>query len=133
MKKTRSLLVSCALLGLVLAAGPLRAQDAAHGVAMNAGDMKFVAFPGLPTCSQGAVVSGDPSKGPSFIYAKMKPGCVFPWHWHTPTETLMFVSGEGRAEMKDGKPVMLRAGAFAVMPSKHVHRLTCPKGCTLLK
>ena len=33
-------------------------------------------------------------------------------------------------EMKDGKPVTLRAGGFALMPSKHVHRFSCVKSCT---
>jgi hypothetical protein len=33
--------------------------------------------------------------------------------------------------MIDGKPVVLRPGGFALMPSRHVHRFTCTKSCTL--
>jgi quercetin dioxygenase-like cupin family protein len=87
--------------------------------------------PPFPTCATAEVQSGDPSKAPSVIYSKAATGCVFPWHWHTPSEHLMIVSGEARVEMKDAAPVTLRAGGFALMPSKHVHQFTCIKTCTL--
>jgi len=41
----------------------------------------------------------------------------------------MLVSGAARVEMKDRKPVTLRAGGFAMMPSRHVHQLRCEKDC----
>lgn len=104
---------------------------AAGNAGQNVVEMEFVAIPGTPTCASGAVASGDPGKGPSFIMAKMAAGCVFPWHWHTPNEHLMIVSGTAMAEMKDGKAVRLEAGAFALMPSKHVHRFSCTTACSL--
>ena len=79
------------------------AQDVSHA-GQNMADMKFVQFPGMPACSTGSVQSGDPSKGPSVILAKVATGCTFPWHWHTPNEHLMFVSGLATVQMKDGKP-----------------------------
>ena len=120
-----------ALLLIASLPGVSRAQDAAHPAAQNISDMKFVHFPGLPACSTGSVQNGDPAKGPSIIVARVKSGCTFPWHWHTPAEHLMMVAGVARAEMKDGKPVTLRAGAFALMPTHHVHRFTCISSCTL--
>lgn len=97
----------------------------------NIAEMKFVPVPGLPTCAPGSVQSGDPTKGPSIILAKVATGCLIPWHWHTPNEHLMLVSGVARLEMKDGKPFTLRAGAFAMMPSRHVHQFLCEKACLL--
>jgi quercetin dioxygenase-like cupin family protein len=127
LRRTRTLLATA-----VLAAATASALDTpAAGVARNASEMTFVSFPGMPTCSTGAVQSGDPATGPSIIYAKMAAGCVFPWHWHTPTETLMIVTGTAHAQMRDGSPVVLRAGGFAVMPSKHVHQFRCSTACTL--
>lgn len=103
-----------------------RAQGAAGQAAgMNMAEMKFAPVPNMPTCSTGSVQSGDPTKGPSIILAKAAPGCSIPWHWHTPNENLMMVSGEGHLEMKDGKPLALRAGGFAMMPSRHVHQFRC--------
>jgi quercetin dioxygenase-like cupin family protein len=94
-------------------------------------EMKFVSFPGLPTCVSGSVQSGDPAQGPSIILAKAAAGCAFPWHWHTPTEQLMMVSGTARAEMKDAGTVTLNAGGFAMMPAHHVHRFQCTTACAL--
>ena len=120
------------LLLAVVAAAPLFAQEPA-AVSLNASEMKFINFPVLPSCATGAVVSGDPGKGGSVIFSKVQPGCVFPWHWHTPNESVMIVSGAARVEMKDGKAVTLKAGGFSLLPSKHVHQFTCvkPNPCSL--
>jgi mannose-6-phosphate isomerase-like protein (cupin superfamily) len=112
-------------------AGFAQSAAPAHGAATNVSDMKFVSFPGMPTCASGSVQNGDPSQGGSIIFARMAAGCVFPWHWHTPNEHLMIVSGVAQAEMKGEKPVTLRSGAFALMPSKHAHQFRCDTACTL--
>ena len=112
-------------------AAPARAEDAPHSAGQNVAEMKFVEFPGLPPCTTGAVLNGDPGKGSSIILAKVKSGCVIPWHWHTPNEHLMLVSGSARAEMKDGPSITLKAGGFALMPTKHVHRFTCTSSCLM--
>jgi quercetin dioxygenase-like cupin family protein len=111
--------------------GSVLAQGAAgQGTVVNIAEMKFVAFPGLPTCATGAVQSGDPAKGPAIIVSKTAAGCAIPWHWHTPTEHLMMVSGVAHLEMKDAKPAILRAGGFAMMPSHHVHQFRCTEACS---
>jgi len=97
----------------------------------NVTEMKFAALPGLPTCATGSVQNGDPAKGSSIILGKMQAGCSIPWHWHTPGEHLMMVSGVARVEMKDGKPLILKTGGFAMMPSHHVHQFHCEQDCML--
>lgn len=114
---------------LVAVAGMARAQETHTG--QNAADMKFVNFPGLPTCMKGAVVDGDPTKGPSIILAKGTAGCLVPWHWHTPIEHLMIVSGTVRMDMKDAKSVTLHAGGFGLVPSHHAHQALCVTACTM--
>ncbi len=54
---------------------------------------KFTNFPGVPECMMGAVQEGDPSKGNAVLLLKAQTGCMAPWHWHTPSEQLMMVSG----------------------------------------
>jgi quercetin dioxygenase-like cupin family protein len=115
----------------VLALALSGAAAAEEPAVRNPREMQMVPFPGMPTCAVGSVQSGDPSKGPSIIYSTAKPGCIFPWHWHTPTEHVMMVSGTGHVEMKDGKPADLKPGGFALMPSKHVHQFTCKTNCSL--
>jgi quercetin dioxygenase-like cupin family protein len=105
------------------------AQD--MGVLRKMSDNTFAAVPGLPSCMTNAVQMGDPSKGPSVILAKGAAGCLIPWHWHTPTEQVMVVSGSVKLEMKDGKSAVLGPGGYAMMPSKHVHQATCTSACTM--
>jgi quercetin dioxygenase-like cupin family protein len=100
-----------------------------HAVGENIAETQFSAFPGLPSCTPGSVKSGDPAKGPSIILAKADTGCTVPWHWHSPNEHLMMVKGVARLDMKSGKPITLRAGGYAMLPGKHVHRFVCTSSC----
>jgi mannose-6-phosphate isomerase-like protein (cupin superfamily) len=120
-------------LSLILtAAGYAQGQEMTQQAAgRNVTAMKLTTIPGLPTCVKGSVENGDPTKGPSIIFAEIPTGCQIPWHWHTPNEHLMIVSGAARVEMKDGAPVTLEAGGFALMPSQHVHQFRCERACQL--
>ena len=100
-----------------------------HAVGQNLTEVQFSAFPGLPSCTPGSVKSGDPAKGPSIILAKADTGCTVPWHWHSPSEHLMMVKGVARLDMKNGKPITLRAGGYAMLPAKHVHQFVCTSSC----
>jgi quercetin dioxygenase-like cupin family protein len=104
-------------------------QMPSQGPGQNVEDMKFGLIPGLPTCATVSVQNGDPSKGASILLGKLTSGCSIPWHWHTPNEHLMLVKGVARVEMKDGKPMTLKEGGFALMPSRHVHQFLCETTC----
>jgi quercetin dioxygenase-like cupin family protein len=95
----------------------------------NVSDMKFVAFPNVPTCFTGAVEHGDPSSGPSTFLVKGTRGCEVPMHFHTPTEQVVMVSGTARMEMKGDQPRIMKAGAFATTPPRHPHHFTCTSAC----
>jgi mannose-6-phosphate isomerase-like protein (cupin superfamily) len=97
----------------------------------NTPEMKFITIPGLPTCAHGSVQNGDPTKEPSFLYVKTTANCSIPWHWHTPNEHLMMVTGSAHISMKGGKPMTLRPGGFLRLPSHHVHQFHCEKPCSL--
>lgn len=90
-----------------------------------AANAKYGAIPNAPECFTVAVERGDPTKGPSVILAKFTPGCVAPFHWHTPSETAMVVSGSLEIQMKDDKTLVTHHGDFAYLPAHHVHRATC--------
>lgn len=132
MSKSRWYAAGPGLGAILLVLGTARAQPAADQAgAHNMSEMKFGPIAGLPTCAQVAIQSGDPTQGAFVALAKLKTGCATPWHWHTAGEQLMLVEGTGRVQMKDqGKPVALRAGGFAMMPSRHVHEFRCTETCT---
>lgn len=94
----------------------------------NVAAMKLTTIPPLPTCARGSVQNGDPSAGPSIIFARINAGCVIPWHWHNPNESVMIVSGTARMEMRTGKPLILTSGGFAMVASHHEHQFTCQTG-----
>jgi len=105
---------------------------AAHPGAKNSSDMKFATVPGVPTCLQGSVQTGDPMNSAFILYAKANPGCAVPPHWHTANEHLMIVKGTARIALRSqdqGKPTDLQPGGFALLPSKHVHQLKCDGAC----
>ena len=97
----------------------------------NVTEMKMTTIPGLPTCALGSVQSGNPTNAASIIFAKLPAGCSIPWHWHTPTEHVMIVSGVVRMDMKDAKSLTLRTGGFVTLPSHHVHQARCPQACSI--
>jgi len=101
------------------------------GVLRKMAENKLEPMAGLPQCVTMAVESGDPSKGASVIVFKGTAGCLIPWHWHTPTEHVMIVTGSAKVEMKDGgKTAVLGPGGYAMMPSKHVHQFGCTSACS---
>jgi quercetin dioxygenase-like cupin family protein len=116
----------------LLVAVQLYAQEGAQPAYAAAATAKFSAFPGVPECAMGAVAQGDPAKGNAVILLKTKTGCLIPWHWHTPSERLIMVSGRAKVEMKDGTPATLRAGDFLNLESKHVHQFTCLAAACML-
>ena len=120
-----------ALLAPLSISTAVQAQVMGAKSGQNVTEMTFTNIPGLPTCTVGSVQNGDPAKGPSIVFAKIDAGCVIPWHWHTPSEHLMMVSGVARIEMKDGKPLTLESGGYALMPSRHVHQFRCERACSL--
>jgi quercetin dioxygenase-like cupin family protein len=82
------------------------------------------ANPALPSCGVGTVKDGNPSAGPSVIEINFKAGCVIPWHWHTPNERVVVVSGSAKAEMKGMASRLLKRGDFILLSAKQIHQFT---------
>jgi quercetin dioxygenase-like cupin family protein len=94
-------------------------------IVATAASAKFGSIPNAPECFTVAVERGDPGTGPSVILANFAAGCVAPFHWHTPSETVMAVSGSLELQMKGDKAFVAHHGDFVYMPGHHVHRATC--------
>src|SRR5437660_12928017 len=81
------------------------AQGDAKPIVQNAVPGRFQKIPNLPDCITAAVERGDPTKGASVLIVKGTSGCTTPWHFHTPNEPLMTISGAGWATMNDNQAV----------------------------
>jgi quercetin dioxygenase-like cupin family protein len=115
-------LMTAMLTGAPCAAGQAVEQTPATNLMSAA---KFAPLPIAPQCFTIAVERGNPAAGPSVILAKFAPGCVAPYHWHTPSETAMMVSGSLELQMKGDKASVAHHGDFVYLPPHHVHRATC--------
>jgi quercetin dioxygenase-like cupin family protein len=116
------------LLGAVgiIGAAHLAAQGTEEKpIVAPAATAKFGTIPNAPECFTVAVERGDPTKGPSVILARFAPGCVAPFHWHTPSETAMVVSGSLQIQMKGDSALVAHRSDFVYFPAHHVHRATC--------
>ncbi len=129
--RNRLLFMGMCLAVIFLVSGVASAQEMVGQAGTNMAAMKFMTVPPVPTCARAAVASGDPTKGASVLLLKATPGCVIPWHWHTPNEYVMVVSGAASLQMKDDKAVTLTSGAFALMPSHHAHHFKCLRACSI--
>lgn len=111
---------------LFLTVLPAAAQESPEAAVVAKGmSAKFAAVPGVPDCTTLAVLKGDPGKGPSVVEMKFTPGCVVPWHWHTPSESAVPLAGLLEISMKGEKPVLLTNGDYGYLPSKHIHQAKC--------
>jgi quercetin dioxygenase-like cupin family protein len=120
-----SFLLPLSVAAVLAGTSPTSAQSQEQPLVHLAKNAKFGAAPNAPACFTIAVERGDPGAGPSVLLARFAPACAAPFHWHTPSETAMMVSGSLQIQMKGDKPVIARRGDFAYLPSRHVHRATC--------
>ena len=120
------------LLRVAAAVGaPAPADGAAAGqvIAVNPQTLKFTAIPGMASCASAATLRGDPRTGPAWVLLKLASGCRVPWHWHTASEDLLVINGRGTLAMKGGKPLQFVPGAYASLPSHHLHQASCTRSC----
>ena len=130
MLESRWLAFACTALLVSVTVGAGAAQEhEGHAISQSPAESEFVPVPGIPPCSTAAVQSGDPATGASILLAKAETGCIIPWHWHSPFEHLLMVSGTARVDTRSGEPITLRAGGYAQLPPKHVHRFSCTETC----
>jgi mannose-6-phosphate isomerase-like protein (cupin superfamily) len=122
------------MLGVAVGVGesvPSHADDTAEMITLNPETLKFTPIPHMPGCASAAILRGNPRSGPAWVFLKLASGCRVPWHWHTANETLVVISGRGTLAMKDGPPLRFASGAYASLPSRHVHQASCARGCLL--
>ena len=122
---------TCGALAVLGAAGPVHAADAEQMMAMTPQTLKFAPIPNMPSCATAAIVRGNPRSGPAWVLLKLATGCRVPRHWHTANEDLVVISGRGVLAMDDGAPLQFVPGAYAALPSHHVHQASCYRSCLL--
>ena len=80
-------------------------------------DVKFEHLPFLPDCLMIHSEHGDPATGPSHILSRMTPGCVIPWHWHSPNEYMLIVSGAYENQPRGEAAFIMHSGDYRLITS----------------
>lgn len=123
------------MVALVIAAflcgSPTRAEDADEMLVLKTDALEFAPIPDMPFCATAATVRGNPVLGAFWAYLKLRSGCRVPRHWHSANETLIVISGRGSIAMKDGPTLPFVPGAYANLPSEHMHEAHCVRECLL--
>lgn len=117
----------------LLASGSLRAQGSpGPSILANPHTAKFLSSPLVPECVTSTLLRAGSATQPAVVLAHFTKGCAIPWHWHTPSESLMMVQGTAELAMKGGgTKTHLQPGGFASMPPHHIHRVSCPNSCLM--
>jgi quercetin dioxygenase-like cupin family protein len=113
----------------VAAVAVARAEEERKMITIDPRTAKFITVPGMPSCATAAILRGDPRKGPAEVLLKVTSGRRVPWHWHTANEELLIISGTGVLDMRDGGALKFYPGAYASLPTHHVHQARCQKTC----
>ena len=103
----------------------LAAQATENPIVNPAASAKFAPIPNAPGCFTIAVEKGNPTEGPSVVLARFAPHCAGPYHWNTPSETVMVVRGTLEIQTKGDHAIVLRSGDFLYLPSHNVHGVSC--------
>ena len=125
-----ALRVGCGI-AVLLTSSPVPVHAAETPVIRQAGVVTFRTVPNVPKCVVATVERGNPMRGPSVIFARVKPGCVIPWHWHPFNETLLTSGGAIENEVKDEQVYVSHSGDYLFLPAHHPHRAICrgPETC----
>ena len=127
--RRRALLFMLGAATAVVGVGQSHAKSDEEMTSVDPNTAKFESIPSMPACASAAVVRGNPRSGPAWVLLKLGSGCRVPWHWHTPTEDLVVISGQGTLSTKDGAAIPIAPGVFAALPSHHVHQANCSRTC----
>src|SRR5262245_60494212 len=114
---------------LFMLATAARGADAPQMIAVNPQTLKFIQIPNMPKCATAAILRGNPRSGPAWVLLKLASGCRVPFHWHTPNEEMLVISGQGTLSMKEGPRLQFVPGAYASLPSHHVPQPSCRGPC----
>lgn len=125
------LLLTLGVVVLLGGAAPIHAEDTDQMIALTPQGLTFTPIPEMPICATAATLRGDPRSGPFWVLLKLASGCRVPRHWHSANETLVVISGRGAVAMKDGPTLPFVPGAYASMPSHHMHEASCARDCLL--
>lgn len=93
---------------------------------------RFVRMEGTPFSNM--ALRGDLTKEGGTFLSRTDANGVAPWHWHSPIEEFVVLTGNVVVQVKGHAPVALSPGGYSQAPGKVPHRFRCigNQDCILL-
>lgn len=132
--KTNRIAVAVAVLAVGFAGAVFAGKAVSkRAIILSADEVKFFPMnPNDPNGGQMAIASGDPQKGASAIYLKLKPGTP-PIHTHSSDYHAVLISGKARhwEDGKESSAKVMGPGSYWFQPAKQHHGDHCvgPEDC----
>ncbi len=133
-------IVMVVLAGMLLPAESAIAQSALEVIAAenpesiitDLSTLTWSPYPGVREGAELAVLRGDPATEPSEAVARLPAGYLFPHHYHTSRELLIFIEGDFTYIADDGTTQTLDNNAYLNLSGGTKHSVRCgPEPCLL--
>ena len=127
-----SVIVMVVLAGMLLPANGAIAAENTESIITDLSTVTWSPYPGIPEGAELAVLRGDPATDFLEAVARLPAGYLFPHHYHTSRELLIFLEGNFTYIADDGTAQIFNTNAYLNLPSGTKHSLRCgPKPCLL--
>lgn len=108
------------------------ALGAASFPVINPAQLTWKPKEALPPGAHGAVVRGDPLKGPYAFFGKFPAGFTVPMHWHTNDVAVVMTEGSMVIETQPGAAERIEQGGYFFLPGAMRYVAKCVEACTFL-
>ncbi len=108
-----------------IAVPPVIAAENTESIITDLSTVTWSPYPGVPKGAELAVLRGDPATEPSESVARLPAGYLFPHHYHTSRELLIFIEGDFTYITDDGTMQTLNTNAYLNLPSGTKHSVRC--------
>jgi hypothetical protein len=105
----------------VLLCGQARPSSTLGRVLVNLGEVKWQS---ASSGSESTTLREDSKTGSIELFARYPAGHVFPPHWHSANERIVFI--EGQISIEDDKSIrFIEPGGYAYLPARQVQKMIC--------
>ncbi len=125
-------IVMVVLAGMLLPANRAIAAENTESIITDLSTVTWSPYPGVPEGAELAVLRGDIATEPSEAVARLPAGYLFPHHYHTSRELLIFLEGNFTYIRDDGTTQTFNTNAYLNLPGGTKHSVRCGQQPCLL-
>lgn len=125
-RRIEALLLVILVLGVMfLQSEGVLASENSESIITNLSTVTWSPYPGVPEGAELAMLRGNSAIEPSEALARLPAGYLFPHHYHTSRELLLFIEGDFTYIADDGTTQTLEDKAYLNLPGGTKHSVLC--------